>query len=174
MQNVNPHTIKILCIILITSLSIVICSVIKDIFFSDFASDWSMIVFLGFLTVPVFIYLITISYCNKLENEIIIGNKKSRFIFLLVITILGLLFSIIALLMSSFGFYDAISEGDFDLSNRDFFNIVLIFIDFIYVVISPIVFFLQLQLRKKLLKEKETSTNWLIDSIGTKSNNSND
>jgi hypothetical protein len=174
MQIVNPHTVKVLCIILIASLGTVICSVVKDIFFGNSTSDWSMVAFLGFLIVPILIYFATITYCNRLGNDVRIENKKSKLIFFLVITIIGLLFSIIALLISAISFYDAIREGYFNLSDRSFFNLMLIFIDVVYVVFGPIVFFMQLQLRKQLLKKNETLIESLIDSIGANSNNSDD
>jgi len=164
---VNPYLLKTLCIVLIISLFVVISFVLYDILFSDYPGDWSMIVFLTFLSVPVFIYFSTIRYCNMIIRGVVPGNRKSTVAFFLIMSIVGLLFSITALIASFIGLYSASKEDGFTLLNRSTTNIVLLFMDFIYAILGPVVFFLQLRIRKQLFFRKENSIDWLIDSIGS-------
>lgn len=73
-----------------------------------------------------------------------------------------------------FAIITSVNEGEPLPESENLGDLLAMIAIVIYALVGPFVFLLQLQLRKQLLAAKDHSIDWLIDSIGTETNNSND
>ncbi len=161
----NPRTIKLICIILLVSLIAPILSLGEEVLFTDVRDDGTVSAVLIFLIFSVICYFITIRYCNRL----ILNNHFSsryRFVFYLILCIITFICTLFAFGGSIYGFYDSYRENRDNFSNRQVEFYLILFGIFVYSILGPLMFFMQLQLRRLLLTKTRESLEMLIDSIG--------
>ncbi|MBY0477861.1 MAG: hypothetical protein K2Q24_09470 [Chitinophagaceae bacterium] len=174
MKIFNPRVLKWLCIILILSLVTLLISLGNELFTNKYRNNWAFTAMFIFFCIPVAGYIVTIQYCNRVISVKQIGQIKSGFIFFLITCILCFVFSVITLFLICFAIITSVNEGEPLPESENLGDLLAMIAIVIYALVGPFVFLLQLQLRKQLLAAKDHSIDWLIDSIGTETNNSND
>lgn len=166
----NPIITKLLCVLLMLALLTPIGSLIYEIFFHTDSDDGSLSTFLFFLCFCFINYIITFRYCNRLVSPLRSELRRSKLLFFLVMSTITFLCSVFTLMLIGYGFYELAQEGKSSPSLNGIVDLMIFVGLTIFALMGPIVFLMQLQIRKSLILN-ESTLNQLIDSIGSESQN---
>lgn len=163
----NPKFIRVLCIVLVIALIAPIYSLSDELIHTT--DDISFISLLLVLVFSFLNYLFTVRFCNRLLNLSSKGIHKGKYISYLLMCIVVFIFAL-------FGFcifcYDLIIHSNdynqslFPGTKSGLVDILTYTGLIIYAVLGSFMFFMQLNIRKQLIKSEDT-IELLINSIGS-------
>jgi hypothetical protein len=164
---------KFSSLLLIGALSVILLDLLEDIFFSNYPGDGSMIAAALLVLIPLSNCFFTLHFCNKVITEEILLLSRLKSGIFLALAIINFVFSICVLMAIAYAITDAIDDATatsfYDRSVRD---ILLLISVIVFSILGPVIFFLQMYVRKAFLLKAKTSSDKLVNSIGGDENNS--
>lgn len=163
----NPQITRWLCVFLIITLLSPIGSLTYELIHTG--DDGGLSFVLMMLVFSVINYLFTIRFCSRLLQLKLQYSKKGKYISYLVMTVVSVLFSCFFLSIFSYDLVSRKMNGNdsfLSVSNMDLMDLLTVIGLIIYSLLGLPVFFMQLNVRKKLIQSQENIDD-LINAIGT-------
>lgn len=153
--------------LLSAALTVILLSLLEDVFFSNYPGEVSMITALLLATIPLISYLFTIHLCNKVMKEEILQSSKSKSAIFLALSIITFAFSICVLVAVTDALIDVVNNGTpSEWLRRDIKDVILLLSIIAFSILGPFAFFFQLHVRKIFISKAKTTSDKLVNSIG--------
>lgn len=142
--------------LLSAALTVILLSLLEDVFLSNYPGEGSMIAALLLAIIPLVNYLFTIHLCNKVMKEEILQSSKIKSATFLALSIISFAFSICVLVAVIDALIDVVNKGAAaDWLKRDTKDVILLLSIIAFSILGPFAFFFKYMFEKSLLEKQK-------------------